>query len=699
YSNVPFYVSGAGGGNTDFYILLYETTNIIEVHVADNSGQSSSNNTKTLGIENSTGTEATTPTGRNFAAWNVAPASPEAWRFSPATPAFSYTWSGPASFSSTDQNPAITNVTAANAGIYSVVVTNSNTGCSSSPVATTAVVVNPRPTAVISGGATYCAGSVTATTLSISLTGTGPWNGTLSNGQVFSGSTSPISVVVPAVAATTMYTISSLTDANCTAQAADLTGTATVTVNPIPVTTTVTGIVNVCPYLGTGTPLTYTASAPGATSYNWIVPPTNVTIVSGQGTANLTLIFASGLSLQANKQLRVTASSGCGVTAQTIFYLLAQMPTTPNPISGPTNACPLLGGPTQGTYTITRAPGAASYNWTAQAGTATITHLYSGANDTSVTVLFAAGFTTSAITVQALNTCGASGIRSITVTRTAASTPGPIAGPTNACAFTAPGGTAATYSVTQVPGVSYTWTPVPGAIDLTGQSTNSISFTYPAGFTSGTISVTATNGCGTSAARNLSISRLNPATPSVIDVIQTAFCGAPGGRVFTYSLSSLPVNAASIQWTVPSSAGATIQTGQGTTSITVSYTDGSVNGTVTAQAVNNCAASTLRSTPVQLPACPPPGFAGKGSVTTVTSKSMEVKIFPNPTVNDFKLEVLTSGKEEINVRVLDGQGRLFKTFTLMPYQRIALGAELKAGAYLIEVRQGREVKTTKVIKF
>ncbi|MBC7534276.1 MAG: T9SS type A sorting domain-containing protein [Ferruginibacter sp.] len=78
---------------------------------------------------------------------------------------------------------------------------------------------------------------------------------------------------------------------------------------------------------------------------------------------------------------------------------------------------------------------------------------------------------------------------------------------------------------------------------------------------------------------------------------------------------------------------------------------------------------------------------------------MEVKVFPNPTVNDFKLEVLTSGKEEISVRVLDGQGRLFKTFTLMPYQRIALGAELKAGAYLIEVRQGKEVKTTKVIKF
>jgi hypothetical protein len=68
-------------------------------------------------------------------------------------------------------------------------------------------------------------------------------------------------------------------------------------------------------------------------------------------------------------------------------------------------------------------------------------------------------------------------------------------------------------------------------------------------------------------------------------------------------------------------------------------------------------------------------------------------------VSDFKLEVLTSSKEEINVRVIDAQGRLFKSFKLIPHQTIALGAELKAGSYLVEVRQGSVVKTTKVIKF
>jgi hypothetical protein len=48
---------------------------------------------------------------------------------------------------------------------------------------------------------------------------------------------------------------------------------------------------------------------------------------------------------------------------------------------------------------------------------------------------------------------------------------------------------------------------------------------------------------------------------------------------------------------------------------------------------------------------------------------------------------------------LDIQGRLFNQFTVMPYQTVNLGAQLKAGAYLVEVRQGKQVKTTRVLKF
>jgi hypothetical protein len=243
-----------------------------------------------------------------------------------------------------------------------------------------------------------------------------------------------------------------------------------------------------------------------------------------------------------------------------------------------------------------------------------------------------------------------------------------------------------------------------------GPNDNTITVLFPAGFTTGTISVFAINGCGPGASRSLNLTRLTPSTPSVIDVIQTGFCDDPGGRVYTYTLSAMPANATSVLWTVP--VGATITSGQNTSSIAVSYPATAISGQVTAKAVNNCGTSATRTSNVNLAACPPPGFAGnnngnngsvqtKGGQVPETAKAapMEVKIFPNPTVSDFKLEVITSQKEEINVRVLDGQGRLYKTFKLMPYQVIALGAELKAGSYMVEVRQGDQVKTTKVIKF
>jgi hypothetical protein len=147
--------------------------------------------------------------------------------------------------------------------------------------------------------------------------------------------------------------------------------------------------------------------------------------------------------------------------------------------------------------------------------------------------------------------------------------------------------------------------------------------------------------------------------------------------------------------------------GQGTSSITVAYPGAALDSVVTVQAFNNCGASTIRSTPVKLPLCvtaPPPPFASTGNVplkgaTAVAAEELKVTVYPNPTTTDFKLQVITAGKEEISVRVLDVQGRFLKQLTVMAYQTINLGAELKAGAYLIEVRQGKTLKTTRVLKF
>jgi hypothetical protein len=96
---------------------------------------------------------------------------------------------------------------------------------------TRVVNVNSRPTGVVSGTQTICNGS--AATLSIAVTGSGPWSGTLSSGDSFSGSSSPITVSVTPLSNTT-YTIATLNDANCSANAGDLSGSATVSLNTRP---------------------------------------------------------------------------------------------------------------------------------------------------------------------------------------------------------------------------------------------------------------------------------------------------------------------------------------------------------------------------------------------------------------------------------------------------------------------------------
>jgi len=170
--------------------------------------------------------------------------------------------------------------------------------------------------------------------------------------------------------------------------------------------------------------------------------------------------------------------------------------------------------------------------------------------------------------------------------------------------------------------------------------------------------------------------------------------------VYTYSVASMPAQSTSLLWTIPT--GGTIVSGQGTTSITVSYTSGVISGEVTVRGVNNCSVGSLRRLNVKLQACPI-GFAGgdgtltKGNTAT-TVTPMDVQVFPNPSAEAFNLQVITAAKETVKVRVLDVSGRFIRSYIVAPNTTLNLGTELKSGSYLLEVTQGRQQKTVKAIK-
>ncbi|MSU58846.1 MAG: hypothetical protein EXS35_11890 [Pedosphaera sp.] len=111
---------------------------------------------------------------------------------------------------------------------YQVVVSTCGGALLSSSATLT---VNARPTSVASGSATLCGGD--STTIQAALTGTGPWNVAWSDGITQTGvASSPASRSVSPSSSFT-YTVTNLTDANCTAQAGDRTGSAVITVNTI----------------------------------------------------------------------------------------------------------------------------------------------------------------------------------------------------------------------------------------------------------------------------------------------------------------------------------------------------------------------------------------------------------------------------------------------------------------------------------
>ncbi|MGD0262106.1 MAG: hypothetical protein ABSD29_20260, partial [Verrucomicrobiota bacterium] len=129
------------------------------------------------------------------------------------------------------------------AGTYTVVATNASGGCGVAMSGSAVVTVKARPTSVVSGSTAICNGG--STSISAALTGTGPWNvgwsdGTNQNGVVSSPATRTVSPP-----ATTTYTVTNLTDANCTARAGDLTGSAVVTVKARP-TSVVSGSAVIC---------------------------------------------------------------------------------------------------------------------------------------------------------------------------------------------------------------------------------------------------------------------------------------------------------------------------------------------------------------------------------------------------------------------------------------------------------------------
>lgn len=326
YTNLKFYNSAANNGSVSFQIHLYETSNIVEVHILNSTDPVLS--AHYTGIENATGTLGYAPAGRNPHTADIT--VPEGWRFAPVVPTVS--WS-PATFlnSTTISNPLASGITSTIT--YNVVAFNGVCPSASVPVTITAGSALTS-SASITPSNTVCLGSA----ITISATGIGggapytyAWTGP--NGFTSISPSNPIAAVAATDAG--LYTVT-VTD-NCGATSVS---SVTLTVNALPV---VTATPPTSLYCAPGTGITLTAN--GASTYAWspaaglsattgpsvVATPsanTTYTVVGTDGngcTASATAIVNSSLAVTS---VAVTATPTATCDGNSVLTAVATLPAS-----------------------------------------------------------------------------------------------------------------------------------------------------------------------------------------------------------------------------------------------------------------------------------------------------------------------------------------------------------------------------------
>lgn len=221
-------------------------------------------------------------------------------------------------------------------------------------------------------------------------------------------------------------------------------------------------------------------------------------------------------------------------------------------------------------YSVTNQSGY-NYSWSVPTGV-TIT---SGQGSNSIVTTWSASAVAGNVSVVASNSCG-SVTEVLTVTVNSAPSPQSVSGPSQVCLPQS----GVNFSVPASAGLTYVWT-VPSGVTITsGAGTSAITTTWSSSAVAGNVSVAISNACGSvNATKAVSIGTL-PTTPVVSGSSQV--CAGTSGVTFSTSAQS----GVSYNWSVP--AGVTISSGQGTNSISTSWSSSATSGNVSVAVTNNC---------------------------------------------------------------------------------------------------------------
>jgi len=413
----------------------------------------------------------------------------------------------------------------------------------------------------------------------------------------------------------------------------------------------------------------------GAVNYTWTGPagstidgnPSPYTTTS----TFVTLTTPSGFT---TGSMCVTANTSCYNTPPKCISI-SKTPLIPGVMSGVFTVCPN----TTQTYSVPQGGVGGTYSWTLPANA-------TGSSTTnSINVSFNTGFTGGNLSVVYTNACGeVSPTRTKSISIGSPATPASITGITNGIC-----GQTINYSCPSQAGVtSFNWTLPAGA---TGSSTsNAISVTFPgSGFTTGALSVSATNVCGTSLLRSITVKGA-PNTPGVITPTPAAWCNNDASISLSADISGV-TGSYLLNWNIIPAAVAIIVSGQGTSNLLVDWNTG--NAAVNLTASNGCGSATRNYS--AMVSC------RSSQINKVENLEQGFEMYPNPAtgVVMFKLSELNENIMSIKFRDITGRLVLQHSYD-SPTNSKEVSVyinQLKAGTYITEVITSHKSYNAKLV--
>jgi peroxiredoxin family protein len=227
-----------------------------------------------------------------------------------------------------------------------------------------------------------------------------------------------------------------------------------------------------------------------------------------------------------------------------------------------------------------------------------------------------------------------------------------------------------------------------------------------------------TTSCGNSLNRALRLTNsavVLPTTPA--SIIITTVTDVCGNKIYRYTAPALTGTATGYLWSFVGTLGlnATVDSGSLNSrivrmkytsniaanrrmdSVRVAYTSACGNGPRRALRLSNTA---LANCPVAiLPSLGLNTSKNNLSISKIEYKSLDVKLFPNPSTGAFYLKVNSASAESIQVRIIDLSGSVVKSIKTTSSETSMVGSELRSGIYFFEVKQGSETRIVKAVKY